>query len=60
MTEKSDETFEFAEVGKAAANLEGTVLDQSDVYILDTGTYFAAPISLQGSPMDIREGRGKR
>lgn len=36
LTEKSDKTFEFKLVGKGSA-LDGVVLDNSDVYILDTG-----------------------
>ena len=44
LTEKSDKTFDFAEVGKGAA-LKGLVLDQSDVYIIDTGTSYRNPFS---------------
>ena len=39
LTEKSDKTFDFVEVGKGA-DLEGLVLDQGDVYIIDTGMFF--------------------
>ncbi|XP_063677734.1 gelsolin-like protein 2 [Bolinopsis microptera] len=38
LTEKADKSYDFAEVGKGA-DLEGLVLDQGDVYIVDTGAH---------------------
>jgi len=48
LTEKTDKTFDFQEVGKGAA-LEGVVLDQGDVYIIDTGAHCYVWVGLRAS-----------
>lgn len=48
LTEKGDKSFDFKVVGKGAA-LEGLVLDQSDVYIIDTGAHCYVWVGLQAS-----------
>jgi len=55
LTEKTDKTFDFQEVGKGAA-LEGVVLDQGDVYILDTGAHCYVWVGLNASEGEKKNG----
>jgi len=56
LTEKGDKTFDFTEVGKGADNLAGTVLDQGDVYIIDTGAHCYVWVGLNASEGEKKNG----
>lgn len=55
LTEKTDKTFDFTEVGKGAA-LEGVTLDHGDVYIVDTGNHCYVWIGTKASEGEKKNG----